>query len=68
MVSRVSIGRPSVLIQLSANASYNQEILSDRMIGVGKRLHGAIENISDEIKDIEEEKLCIPASWLPTAE
>lgn len=41
MVSRVSFGKPSVLIQLSAKASYNQVMLSVRMTGVGKRLHGA---------------------------
>jgi hypothetical protein len=41
MSSRVSAGKPS-LIQLSANVSYNQDILSDLTFGVGNRLHGAL--------------------------
>ncbi len=42
MLSRVSAGKPS-LIQLSAKASYNQDILSVRTFGVGYKLTGAIE-------------------------
>ena len=40
MSSRVSAGKPN-LIQLPANVSYNQDILSDFIFGVGYRLHGA---------------------------
>jgi hypothetical protein len=42
MRSRVSAGRP-YFSQLSANVSYNHDILSERIFGVGNRLHGAMQ-------------------------
>jgi hypothetical protein len=67
MLSRVSAGKPN-LIQFSAKASYNQEILSVRIFGVGYKLQGAIQWKRSNNDMQYNRKIYIPASWLPTAE